>query len=304
MSAVLDHHMADDGIILQRIGRHVLAIAGLLKPAMRHFIDQHEMRVDPGAAITQPGRRGHGATDILGPDRGGEAVIAVIGDGDGVVDNPMTNLVMQGNRVVAGTFNGWEGTMRHVISAYNQENSGLTQGLKFSHTGFDNWQIDVDLSSSTAERKNYWNAIYLDQYAETWSFDTRGTPSITAPAGSPLLTPEKASYNWIGNVNEGSTLEDDLKSAQFDIKRDLEKMNDMGVTTVMTWNGWNFGRSHSVLLSNLAKYGMSLGITFKPDLNGAMRKNLEKLQKAFANQNYFLSVHSWKCVVVYRRNTL
>ncbi|UUA74659.1 TonB-dependent receptor [Cellvibrio sp. QJXJ] len=143
-------------------------------------------------------------------------------NGDGAVDNPMSNVVMQGNRAVAGTFNGWEGTMRHVIAAYQQENSGVTQGLKFSHTGFDNWQIDVDFSHSTAERKNYWNAIYLDQYAETWSFDTRGTPSISAPAGSPLLTPENASYNWIGNVNEGSTLEDELQSAQFDIKRDLD----------------------------------------------------------------------------------
>lgn len=141
---------------------------------------------------------------------------------DGVADNPMTNLVMQGNRAVAGTFNGWEGQIRHVIAAYQQENSGVTQGLKFSHTGFDNWQIDVDFSHSTAERNNYWNAIYLDQYAETWSFDTRGRPSISAPAGSPLLTPEDASYNWIGNVNEGSTLDDELQSAQFDIRRDLD----------------------------------------------------------------------------------
>ncbi len=144
------------------------------------------------------------------------------GDQDGVADNPMTNVVMQGNRAVAGTFNNWSGKIRRVISAYTQENSGVTQGLKFSHTGFENWQIDVDLSSSTAERKNYWNAIYLDQYAETWSYDTRGTPSITAPAGSPLFTPETASYNWIENQNEGSTLEDDLLSAQFDAKRDLD----------------------------------------------------------------------------------
>lgn len=70
-----------------------------------------------------------------------------------------------------------------------------------------------------------------------------------------------------------------------DIKRDLKMMHEMGVTTVVTWNGWNFGRSHSTLLTNLAKYGMSLGITFKPDLNGVMRKNLEKLQKALEEAN-------------------
>jgi iron complex outermembrane receptor protein len=142
-------------------------------------------------------------------------------DGDGRPDNLLSNVVMQGDKAVAATLNGWEGQIRHVIAAYQQENSGITQGLKFSHSGFENWQIDVDLSHSTAERKNYWTAIYLDQYAETWNYDTRGRPSITAPANSPLLTPETASYNWIDNVNEGSTLEDELQSAQFDIRHDL-----------------------------------------------------------------------------------
>lgn len=177
-----------------------------------------------------------------------------LGDGnqDGIADNPMTNVVMHGNRAVAGTFNNWQGTIRHVISAYTQENSGVTQGLKFSHTGFENWQIDVDLSSSTAERKNSWNAIYLDQYAETWSYDTRGTPSLTAPAGSALFEPENASYNWIDNQNEGSTLEDDLLSAQFDAKRELNlghlRAISFGARTAdrekeVIWTDFAMGRS-------------------------------------------------------------
>ncbi len=141
---------------------------------------------------------------------------------DGKPDNLLSNVVLVNKQAVAATLNGWEGQVRHVIAGYTQENSGITQGLKFSYTGIDNWKIDADISSSTAKRNNYWNAIYLDQYAETWSYDLRGTPSITAPAGSPLLTPEKASYNWISNVNEGSTLDDDLLSAQFDFKRDLD----------------------------------------------------------------------------------
>lgn len=149
---------------------------------------------------------------------------------DGRPDNLLSNVVLVGDKAVAATINGWEGQMRHVIAAYQQENSGVTQGLKFSHTGFDNWQIDVDLSHSSAERKNYWNAIYLDQYAETWSYDTRGTPSISAPAGSPLLKPETAAYNWIGNQNEGSTLDDTLSSGQFDIKRELDAGHLRAVT--------------------------------------------------------------------------
>lgn len=173
-------------------------------------------------------------------------------DQDGVADNPMTNLVMQDNRAVAGTFNDWEGQIRRVISAYEQENSGITQGLKLSHTGFDNWQIDLDLSASNAERKNYWNAIYLDQYAETWSFDTRGKPSLTAPAGSPLLEPQNASYNWIENQNEGSTLEDDLLSAQIDVRRELNAGHlhaiSFGVRTAdrekeVIWNDFIMNRS-------------------------------------------------------------
>lgn len=141
---------------------------------------------------------------------------------DGRPDNLLTNVTVINKQAVAATLNGWEGQIRHVLAGYEQENSGISQGLKFNYTGIDNWTIDADIASSKAQRENYWNAIYLDQYAPTWSYDTRGRPSISAPAGSTLLTPEKASYNWLDNVNEGSVLDDDLLSAQFDFKRDLD----------------------------------------------------------------------------------
>jgi TonB-dependent receptor len=141
---------------------------------------------------------------------------------DGKANNPLTNVVLVGNRAVSATINGWEGKIRHVIAAYAQENTGLTQGLKFSYTGIDKWTIDADLSASKARRENYWNAIYLDQYAETWSYDMRGRPSITAPVGSPLLKPETASYAYLDNVNEGSNLDDDLLSGKLDFKREFD----------------------------------------------------------------------------------
>jgi hypothetical protein len=81
-----DHHVAHGGVVLQRVGRHVLAVAGLLDAAMRHLVGQHEVGVDPGAAVLQPRGRGHRAADILGPHRRGEAVVAVIGPGDRLVD--------------------------------------------------------------------------------------------------------------------------------------------------------------------------------------------------------------------------
>jgi iron complex outermembrane receptor protein len=162
---------------------------------------------------------------------------------DGRPDNLLSNVTIVNKQAVAATLNGWEGQIRHVIAGYAQENSGITQGLKFSYTGIDNWKIDGDISSSTAKRENYWNAIYLDQYAETWSYDLRGTPSISAPAGSPLLTPEKASYNWLSNVNEGSTLDDDLLSAQFDFKREL----DAGVLKSVTFGVRSADREKEVI---------------------------------------------------------
>lgn len=143
-------------------------------------------------------------------------------DNDKKPDNLLTNVVIKDQQAVAATINGWEGQIRHVIAGYDQENSGLTQGLKFNYTGIESWTIDADIAYSTAERKNYWNAIYLDQYLETWSFDLRGRPSLTAPKGSAAYEPEKASYSWLNNVNEGSTLNDDLLSAQLDFKRELE----------------------------------------------------------------------------------
>lgn len=149
---------------------------------------------------------------------------------DNIADNRLTNVVLVGNRAVAGTINGWEGKIRHVLAHYSQANSGITQGLKFSYTGAENWTIDADISNSRARRQNYWNAVYLDQYAQTWSYDLRGKPSITAPVGSSLWEPEKASYNWLNNVNEGSNLEDDLLSGQLDFKRDLDAGDFTSVT--------------------------------------------------------------------------
>lgn len=167
---------------------------------------------------------------------------------DGRPDNLLSNVAIVNKQAVAATINGWEGQIRHVLAGYAQENSGITQGLKFSYTGIDNWKIDADIASSTAKRENYWNAIYLDQYAETWSYDLRGTPSISAPAGSPLLTPEKASYNWISNVNEGSTLDDDLLSAQFDFKRDL----DAGALRAVTFGVRTADREKEVIWTDFA----------------------------------------------------
>lgn len=66
--SMLHHHMPDHGVILQRVGAEVFAVAGLFQAAVGHLINQHEMGVDPGAAIAEGGGGLHGAADIAGPD--------------------------------------------------------------------------------------------------------------------------------------------------------------------------------------------------------------------------------------------
>nr|GFC86726.1 hypothetical protein [Tanacetum cinerariifolium] len=63
---VLEHHVPHGGVILQPVHRHVLAIAGQLLPAVRHFADEHEVRVHPGGCATA---RRH-APQIPSPGRG------------------------------------------------------------------------------------------------------------------------------------------------------------------------------------------------------------------------------------------
>src|SRR5688572_7603423 len=83
-SPVIDHDVADGRVVLERIDRHVLAIARLLEAAVRHLVDQHEMGIDPRTPVLEARGGLHRFADILGPDRRGEAVVGVVGPGDGV----------------------------------------------------------------------------------------------------------------------------------------------------------------------------------------------------------------------------
>ncbi|MNH25128.1 hypothetical protein D3C79_850990 [compost metagenome] len=51
----------------------------MLLPAMGHFADQHEVGIDPGAAILQPRRQAVGAACVAGPHRRSQAVLRVVG---------------------------------------------------------------------------------------------------------------------------------------------------------------------------------------------------------------------------------
>ena len=64
--SVCNHHMAYSRVILKRIHRHVLAITRLLQAAVRHLVAQHEMRVDPRAAVLKRTGDLHCAADVAG----------------------------------------------------------------------------------------------------------------------------------------------------------------------------------------------------------------------------------------------
>src|SRR5690606_33964163 len=82
--SVLEHYVAHAGVVLEAIHGHVLAVARVLHAAVRHLADQHEMRVDPGAAVLQARGQAVGAADITGPHRRGQAVVGVVGEGEGL----------------------------------------------------------------------------------------------------------------------------------------------------------------------------------------------------------------------------
>lgn len=63
-----------------------------------------------------------------------------------------------------------------------------------------------------------------------------------------------------------------------EINRDLDIIAEMGATTLLTVNQWDFNSGHDVLLTAMNRHNISLGISFKADLDGVARRNLEKLK--------------------------
>ena len=52
-SSELDHHVLELGVVLDRVDRHVLAVAGLLEAAVGHLGDDRDVVVDPDRAELQ-----------------------------------------------------------------------------------------------------------------------------------------------------------------------------------------------------------------------------------------------------------
>src|SRR2546421_7697399 len=73
------HDVLDPGVVLEAVHGQVLAVPGVLEPAVRHLGHQRDVAVDPDAAEVQPAGHPHGAAVVAGPDRGGQAVLDAVG---------------------------------------------------------------------------------------------------------------------------------------------------------------------------------------------------------------------------------
>jgi hypothetical protein len=71
-------------VVLQRIHAHVLEVAGGLHAAVPHFVDEHEVHVDPGSAVLQLLGHAHCPRHVLRPHVRGQSLAAVVGPGDGL----------------------------------------------------------------------------------------------------------------------------------------------------------------------------------------------------------------------------
>jgi hypothetical protein len=63
----LHHHMSRHRVVLQRIRRKILPVTTPLEPTVRHLTHEHEVRVDPCAAVLQPSSDLHRPPHILRP---------------------------------------------------------------------------------------------------------------------------------------------------------------------------------------------------------------------------------------------
>ncbi len=169
-----------------------------------------------------------------------------------------SNVVIKNNYALAATANQWTGNIRHVIADYTQENSVFVHGIKLSYSGLENWTIKADLSQSKADRDNYWNALYLDSWGNPFSYDLRGTPSVTVPNGTPSAKPESATLA-IDDFNEGSVLEDENSAFALTFNRLIDAGNlaslDFGVRVAdrdkeVIWESYNISSTLGLQFQN------------------------------------------------------
>src|SRR5918993_699056 len=78
-SAQPRHNVLDEGVVFDRVGAHVLAVARLPKAAVRHLGGRGDVVVDPDGPEAQLAGCSQGPADVPGPHRGRKPVGHVVG---------------------------------------------------------------------------------------------------------------------------------------------------------------------------------------------------------------------------------
>src|SRR3954471_14749082 len=72
------HHVLDPRVVLEPVHRQVLAVPRVLEAAVRHLRDDRNVGVDPHTPEVEVLGHPHRSPMILGPDRGGQAVLDAV----------------------------------------------------------------------------------------------------------------------------------------------------------------------------------------------------------------------------------
>jgi len=92
----------DAGVVIKAIGREVLAVARVLEASVRHLSGQRDVGVDPDGPEVEELGEAHGPLVVIGPNRGSQPVLDVVG--------PLKSLV-----IPAEALNGEDGAKDLVL---------------------------------------------------------------------------------------------------------------------------------------------------------------------------------------------
>ena len=71
----LDHDVTRNGVVLECEDGEIFTVARTFESAVGHFVDEHEVGVDPGASVAEGRCDSHALGQIRGPNRRGETVL-------------------------------------------------------------------------------------------------------------------------------------------------------------------------------------------------------------------------------------
>jgi iron complex outermembrane recepter protein len=141
----------------------------------------------------------------------------------GVSTNP--NVTELGGVVVAANLPNSYADVQNTIALYSERHTLIVTGINTEWTQGD-WDVKLDLSHSEAGRNNDWRAIYMDQYPQNMTFDTRAgqSPVVTVSGfGSDVANPSSQTvHTWNPSVTGPEYTRDHISAAQLDGSRAID----------------------------------------------------------------------------------